>query len=163
MSRDLASLADEQQGLSKAPEKGGTDTAVRDYVRAVLRQYRAEEDDRQERIRALEAEGRRIVGGGQTGPDQWEIEDWRSGETLAAGSGGIDAYDAAATRLDPEGTWLHVDNLETDQVTVEPAGIPASLADALQDWLGSAGTSDEDVAEFVGWSVEDVAHHREES
>ncbi|GAA1319160.1 hypothetical protein OOK39_45670 [Streptomyces sp. NBC_00264] len=39
--------------------------------------------------------------------------------------------------------------------------IPGSLADALQDWLGSAGTLDEDVAEFVGWSVDEVARHRE--
>jgi hypothetical protein len=39
----------------------------------------------------------------------------------------------------------------------------SSLADALQDWLESAGTSDEDVAQFVGWSGEEVARHREEA
>jgi hypothetical protein len=33
----------------------------------------------------------------------------------------------------------------------------------LQDWLGLSGTPDEDVAEFVGWSVEEVARHREEA
>jgi hypothetical protein len=32
----------------------------------------------------------------------------------------------------------------------------------LQDWLGSMGTPDEDVAQFVGWAVEEVARHREE-
>lgn len=162
MSRDLTALVDQQQEPSEAPEVGA-DTAVRDYVRALLRQYRADEDTRLERIRALEAEGRRIIEGGQTGPDQWEIRDWRSGETLATGSGGIDAYDATSARLDPNGTWLHIENVPSDLTSVPPAGIPASLADALQDWLGSAGTSDEDVAEFVGWSVEDVARHREES
>lgn len=140
----------------------GTDTAVRDYVQALLRQYRSDEDARQQRIRALEAAGRRIVDGGQTGQDEWEITDWRSGETLASGTGGPDAYGEAAQRLDPNGTWLHVDNLDTDPVDVEPVGIPASLAEALQDWLGLASTTDEDVAQFVGWSVEDVARCRQE-
>jgi len=142
--------------------QAGTDTAVRDYVRALLRQYRADEDARQERIRALEADGRRIVNGGQTGQDSWEITDWRSGDLLAHGTGGIDEYDAATGRLDPDGKWLHIDHVDADPVDVEPVGIPDSLADALQDWLGSAGTPDEDVAEFVGWSVEDVARHRED-
>lgn len=90
-----------------------------------------------------------------------EITDWRTRETLASGTGGPDAYGEAAQHLDPNDTWLHVDNLETDPVDVEPVRIPASLADALEDWLGSAGTSDEDVAESVGWSVEDVTRHRE--
>lgn len=141
----------------------GTDTAVRGYVQALLRQYRADEDTRQERIRALEAAGHRIVNGGQTGQDEWEITDWRTRETLARGTGGINAYDEAGARLDPDGTWFHVDNLDTDPVDVEPVGIPASLADALQDWLGLASTTDEDVAQFVGWSVEEVARHREEA
>lgn len=140
----------------------GADSAVRDYVQALLRQYRSDEDARQERIRGLEAAGRRIVDGGQTGQDEWEITDWRSGETLASGTGGPDAYGEAAQRLDPDGTWLHVDNLDTEPADVEPVGIPASLADALQDWLGLASTPDEDVAQFVGWSVEYVARCRQE-
>lgn len=65
-------------------------------------------------------------------------------------------------RLDPDGKWLHIDSLDTEPGSVDLAGLPASLADALQDWLGSTGTSDEDVAQFVGWSVEEVARHREE-
>lgn len=143
--------------------QSGTDTAVRDYVQALLRQCRSDEDARQERIRALEAAGRRMVNGGQTGEDEWEITDWRTGETLASGTGGLDAYGEAGQRLDPNGTWLHIDNLDADLVDVEPVGLPASLADALQDWLGMASTPDEDVAQFVGWSVEDVARHREEA
>lgn len=141
----------------------GADTAVRDYVQALLRRSRADEETRQERIRALEAAGRLIVDGGQTGQDEWEITDWRTGETLASGTGGPEAYGEAGQRLDPDGTWLHIDNLDTDPVDVEPVGIPASLADALQDWLGSTATSDEDVAQFVGWSVDEVARHREEN
>lgn len=158
MSHDLTSLVDQQA-------QAGTDTVVRDYIQSLLRQYRSDEEARQERIRALEADGHRIVNGGQTGHDAWEVTDWRTGDLLARGTGDHRAYDAAATRLDPDGKWLHIDNIniEAEPVDVEPVGIPASLAGALQDWLGSAGTPDEDVAEFVGWSVEDIARHREES
>lgn len=140
-----------------------TDTVVRDYVRALLRQNRADEEVRQERIRALEAAGHRIVSGGQTGQESWEITDWRTGNLLANGSGDYSDYDAAAMRLDPDGKWLHIDNIDADPTVVEPVGIPASLADALQDWLGLIATPDEDVAQFVGWSVEDVARHRKEA
>jgi hypothetical protein len=142
--------------------QAGTDAKVRDYVQALLRQYRADEDARQERIRVLEAEGRRIISGGQTGHGTWEITDWRTGDLIVSGTGDHHDYDVAAGKLDPDGKWLHIDNVDAEPVSVEPVGIPASLADALQDWLGSTGTADEDVAEFVGWSVEDVARHREE-
>lgn len=145
-----------------------TDTAVHDYVRALLRQRLADEQARQERISALEKEGHRLVDGGQTGrteDDQatWEITDWRTGALLVSGTGDHGTYDAEAMRLDPDGKWLHIDNVDDDGTVVEPVGIPASLADALQDWLGMAATSDEDVAEFVGWSVDEVARHREEA
>ena len=143
--------------------QSGTDTAVRDYVQALLRQHRLDEEVLQESIRALEADGHRIVDGGQTGQESWEITDWRTGDVLASGAGDHGLYDDAATRLDPGGKWLHIDNLDTGLADVEPIGIPASLADALQDWLGSTATPDEDVAQFVGWSVEDVARHREEA
>ncbi|MFE7111791.1 hypothetical protein ACFU98_29610 [Streptomyces sp. NPDC057575] len=144
----------------------GTDTAVREYVRALLRVRLADEQARQERIRALEKAGHRIVSGGQTssGSDNlqtWEITDWRTGDLIVNGTGDYTAYDEAAQRLDPDGKWLHIDNLDEDSTKVESVGIPDSLADALQDWLGSA--PDEDVAEFVGWSVEEVARHREEA
>lgn len=141
----------------------GTDTAVRDYVHALLRQHRLDEEALQETIRTLEAAGRRIISGGQTGEDSWQITDWRSGAVLASGSDGIDGYGAAGNRLDPDGKWLHIDHVDDDPTSVESVGIPASLADALQDWLGSTATTDEDVAQFVGWSVEDVARHREEA
>lgn len=132
--------------------QAGTDTAVRDYVQALLRQYGVQEEARQERVRALEEAGHRIVNGGQTGQDEWEITDWRTGELIVSGTGDYQAYDAAAARLDPDGKWLHIDNVETEPTSVEPVGIPASLAEALQDWLGYAATADEDIAQFVGWS-----------
>lgn len=141
----------------------GTDTAVRDYVQALLRQHLMDEEAARESIRALEEAGHRIVSGGQTGEESWEITDWRTGELIVSGTGDHLAYDAAAIQLDPDGKWLHIDNVDAERTTVEPVGIPASLADALQDWLGFTATTDEDVAQFVGWSVEDIARHREEA
>jgi hypothetical protein len=157
MSRDLTSMSDT---LDPQP---GTDTAVRSYVQAVLRQYRADQDARIERITALEATGSRIIDGGQIDQDAWEIKDWRTGELLAEGTGDHRDYDAATTRLDPDGKWLHIDTIDIDPMDVEHIGIPESLANALLDWLGSAATPDEDVAQLVGWSADDVAHHREEA
>lgn len=93
----------------------------------------------------------------------WEITDWRTGELIKGGTGSYEAYDAAAVQLAPDGKWIHIDNVGDELTEVEAAGVPASLANALQDWLGSAGTPDEDVAAFVGWSVEEVARHREEA
>lgn len=144
-----------------------TDTAVREYVQALLRIRLVDEQARQERIRGLEKTGHRIVNGGQTssGSDDqqtWEITDWRTEDLLASGTGSYEAYDAAVRRLDPAGKWVHVDTVDEDPTEPAPAGIPTSLADALQDWVGTTSTPDEEVAEFVGWSVEEVALHREE-
>lgn len=141
------------------------DDAIGNYVRALLRANLILEQDRLERIRLLEEAGRRIVDGGQTGEDSWEIKDWRSGAVLASGAGGIEGYDAAAARLDPDGKWFHIDHTDDDedQERAEPvshSGVPDSLASALQDWLGMVMTSDEDVAAVVGWSVEEVQRHR---
>ncbi|MEU9849221.1 hypothetical protein [Streptomyces sp. NPDC047985] len=152
----------------------GTDAAVREYVRALLHARLADEQARQERIRAFEKAGHRIIGGGQTsgGSDDvqtWEITDWRTGDLIVNGTGGYTAYDEATQRLDPDGKWLHIDSFDEDGedeeggTEVEPVGIPDSLADALQDWLGMSSTPDEDIAEFVGWSVEEVSRHREEA
>ncbi|MFI0929720.1 hypothetical protein ACH4TP_38215 [Streptomyces sp. NPDC021012] len=141
---------------------------VQQYIEALLRQRRADEQARTERIEELEKAGHRIVGGGQTGRQEdgqatWDITDWRTGETILEGVGDYDAYGAAGRRLDPDGMWFHIDNIyNMDTPQVDPKGVPASLADALQDWLGWANTSDEDVAAVVGWSVEEVARHREE-
>ncbi|WP_327436417.1 MULTISPECIES: hypothetical protein [unclassified Streptomyces] len=153
---------------STTTQAAGTDTAVRDYVQALLRQRLVEEEARRERIDAAEKAGHRIVNGGQTssGSDDvqtWEITDWRTGDLIVNGTGDYTAYDEAAQRLDPDGKWLHIDTLDEDGGEVESVGIPDSLAYALQDWLGTTSTSDEDVALFIEWSVEEVARHRDEA
>lgn len=147
-------------------QMAAADAAVREYCRAVLRRNLADEEARQTRIRELEKAGHRFISGGQTssGDDEvqtWAITDWRTGDLIVHGAGGIEAYDATAARLDPDGKWLHIDTVDEGGAPVEFPGIPASLADFLQDWLGAA--PDEDVASFVGWSVEEVARHREEA
>jgi hypothetical protein len=134
---------------------------VRAHIRALLSGQAQDTQQRDAEIEALEAQGHRIVDGGQTGPDSWEILDWRTGEELAHGDDGLDGYDATTDRLDPDGTWIHIDQIDSDPgprpVT---AGIPESLSEALDDWISSRSTSDEEIAEFVGWSVDKVRDHR---
>ena len=45
---------------------------------------------------------------------------------------------------------------------IETPGIPVSLGHAIQDWLAMLATSDEEVAEFIGWPVERNRALREE-
>ena len=40
------------------------------------------------------------------------------------------------------------------------SGLPQSLQRALQEWAVDESTPDEDVAEFIGWTVERVREHR---
>ncbi|MFD3569382.1 hypothetical protein [Streptomyces sp. NPDC058667] len=141
---------------------------VQQYIEALLHQNLADEQARREHIEELEKAGRRIISGGQTGRQEdgqttWDVTDWRTGETILEGVGDYDDYCAVGQRLDPEGKWFHIDHIgDVDSPQVDPAEIPASLADALQDWVSGLSTSHEDVAAVVGWSVEEVARHREE-
>ncbi|MFE5479717.1 hypothetical protein ACFQ9R_28700 [Nocardia sp. NPDC056541] len=142
--------------------RSGTDV-VRAYVRALLSGHAGEADLRDAEIRALQAQGRRIVDGGQIDRDTWEITDWATGAMIAYGAEGLDGYYEAAQRLDPEGTWIHIDHIGpalTDRPTVE--GVPTSLGTALADWIGSRGTTDEEVAEFIEWPVDKVSAARRE-
>lgn len=136
---------------------------VQQYIEALLRHSLADEQDRQERIHEYEQAGHRIVNAGQTDGDKWEVTDWRTGQIIEHGSGGYEGYIGAMQRLDPDEKWILIDNIdeEDDAPEVDHMGLPASLANALQDWLGTTSTSDEDVAAVVGWSVEDVSRHRE--
>lgn len=108
-------------------------------------------------------QGRRIVGGGQISQHGWEITDWVTGQVLAQGDDGLEGYAEASERLDPEGMWIHIDHVgpELSPLPVT-AGIPESLGTALADWIGSWGTSDEEIAEFIGWPVDKVSDCRRE-
>jgi hypothetical protein len=163
MSYDLVEMIDSEEKQAAGTATPGQ--AIRDYVRALLRAELALEQERLKRISLLEEAGRRIIDGGQTGEDSWEINDWRSGEVIASGTDGLAGYNAAGARLDPDGTWFHIDHADGDEdedaEPVDRHGVPESLANALQDWLGMTLTPDEDVAVVVGWSVEEVQRHRE--
>jgi hypothetical protein len=163
MSRDLIEIINVEENARQTT----FDDTIRDYIRALLRANLALDHERLKRISLLEEAGRRIVDGGQTGEDSWEITDWRSGEVLASGSDGIAGYEAASVRLDPDGKWYHVDHADGDEDDedadrVDHNGLPDSLANALQDWLGMISTPDEDVAAVTRWSVEEVKRHRDE-
>jgi hypothetical protein len=131
---------------------------LRTHIRKILRTYAASDTAVAKRIEELEAEGRRIVSGGQTSGDNWQVTDWRTGEVIAEGDDGLDGYDAAGERLDPGDRWFHIDHVDEDiDMSVAPTdGIPASLAMVLDDWVGTTSVTDEEIAQVAGWTVEEV-------
>ncbi|HEX5405048.1 MAG TPA: hypothetical protein VFX16_22420 [Pseudonocardiaceae bacterium] len=136
---------------------------VRAHIRALLSEQARDTQRRDAEIQALENQGHRIVSGGQTGQESWQILDWRTGQELAQDDDGIEGYDAAADRLDPDGMWIHIDHVDPKPwVLPTTDGIPESLGEALADWVSSLNTSDEEIAEFIGWSEDKVRDHRRE-
>ncbi|MEV4343751.1 hypothetical protein AB0J83_04665 [Actinoplanes sp. NPDC049596] len=114
------------------------------------------------RIEELEAQGHRIVTGGQLGDDAWDIIDWRTNEILAAGPGGLDELVAAGQELDPDDNWVHHDRiLEDEAVTpTQTEGLPEGLAEAIEDWTLSADP--EEIAPFIGWPADKVEQYQAE-
>ncbi|BCJ75768.1 hypothetical protein CS0771_53120 [Catellatospora sp. IY07-71] len=132
---------------------------VKEYVRRYLVAQREAERDLSDAIGRLEADGRRIIDGGQTSPTTWQYTDWHTGEIIASGDDRT-RDDEVLAALDPDGAFLHVDNITRRPVEPENPGIPLSLAGALEDWVDLLDTPDEDIARFVGWTVQDVADAR---
>jgi hypothetical protein len=132
---------------------------LRIHVRKILNARAAESAADQAKIREAEAAGHRIIDGGQIEGDSWAIKDWRTGEELVSGDGGLERCDAACKRLDPDGRWWHIDNL-MDQVEWQDIsstdGIPPSLAKALEEWVDSLHTPIEEVAGVAGLDVDGV-------
>lgn len=162
---DAYTRAAARAGHTSPPQTGGSATdAVREHICRVLEASNHDDQARLRRVEELERDGHRIVGGGQTSADGWEISDWRTGELLAQGVGGLKGFDAETDRLDPDGKWFHCDHVSDDVPSseIETPGIPVSLGYAIQDWLAMLATSDEEVAEFIGWPVERVRALREE-
>ncbi|MER6830886.1 hypothetical protein ABT352_33170 [Streptosporangium sp. NPDC000563] len=147
-----------QVGLSTAKELPMSD-AIRDHVRKILRTYAADDEAKTAAIREIEASGGKIITGGQIFGDEWEILDWRTGTRIAHGDGGMQGYDETCARLDPEDTWRHIDPLSESLESSEPPptdGVPPSLAQALQEWIDSTATPDEEIAEVADWDVAEV-------
>jgi hypothetical protein len=113
--------------------------AIREHVAAVIKTDEDLEEHVARRALDKEADGYRIVDGGQTGPHvdglaPWELTDWRSGEVIATGSG----LDSFQSQFESE-RWWHIDSLAFDHVAPLPesASLPPGLARALADWASN--------------------------
>jgi hypothetical protein len=118
-------------------------------------------------IRRLEADGFRIVDGGQddspddNGESDWSVRDWRTGEVLASGHGDHVASGEAVDREESRRgeRWYHRDRIwqDTDMpVAACPDfdGLPPSLAQVIFDWVAEGDASE--IAGFIGWDVSRV-------
>lgn len=137
---------------------------LKEHVKNVLEANFAGVADIRRRIEELEAQGHRIITGGQIGQDGWDIIDWRTNEILAAGAGGLDEYEAAARDLDPDDKFVHHDRIleDEDLEYVATPGIPDGIANAVEDWVLSDDADPEEIAEFIGWPVEKVEEYQAE-
>jgi hypothetical protein len=117
-------------------------TPLRDHIRRVLTAYLVDDQDFARRVRELESSGYRMISGGQTLGENWEIHEWRTGKLIAEGSGGLDGYDATCEQLGPDGMWYDVDNVRNDlpySEAGETPGIPPSLVPRLPTFARSVG------------------------
>lgn len=135
---------------------------VKEHIRRVLEDRLRCNNARFDRMDELEQSGHRIITGGQISGDEWEIRDWNTGEVIAKGGDGVDGLDAAAARLDPDEKWFHEDHITEgyDSELVTTPGIPPGLGEAIEEWVSQTATSDEEIADFIGWPVEKVREHR---
>jgi hypothetical protein len=117
----------------------------------------------EDRAHELEAAGHRLIDGGQVANFGWSITDWRTGETISSGGGDYTRYAEEHQRLDPDKMWRHIDVIHGEVGLVKPTkteGVPDSLADALEAWIAATGTPSEDIAELIGWPVDEVERCR---
>lgn len=115
-----------------------------DYIATVIALNDDDDRGRDEEIDALEAQGRRIVTGGQTGSYEkdgdrevttFEMRDWRTNKVIFENRGTIDDFDRLCRQHDPETRWYHVDLIgTTSDLPPAPHGLPGSLAQRLGDW-----------------------------
>ncbi|WP_127507565.1 hypothetical protein [Actinoplanes solisilvae] len=136
---------------------------LKQHIENVLEDNFAVMNGTRRRTEELESQGHRIVTGGPVGEDGWDIIDWRTNEILAAGDGGLDEYEAAGKRLDPENNWVHRDAIleEEDDSRVQTDGLPEGLAAAVEDWVLDGDP--EEIAEYIGWPVGKVEEYQAEA
>lgn len=156
-----AQMAETGENYTRAATQVGARAEVdpaREHVRRVLEQGYEHDLVELRGYEEHERAGRRIVDMGQDGPDSWAVHDWRTGELLARGEGDFDDFDAALERLDPDNVWVDRDGLFSDHVfdIVQTPGVPHSLAQALQEWVDGRNVTDDEIAQFVGWTTDKV-------
>lgn len=135
---------------------------VKQHIITLLSRRRELQEAIEKRVSEHEAAGGRVVDGDQVDHDTWEVTDYRTGETLIEGSNGLDGF-LELLGSERAKSWALIDPLTDDLYDDEvhvTEGLPESLCDALDDWIGSRATPDEDVAAFVGWPVERVLDAR---
>lgn len=144
------------------------------HAEKTLNTYIEEKLLKDEHLGELEQQGYRIVDvdqcSGPLDPDGpiWEVTDWRTGEVLLRGHGIVqdqeEDYARAVAEVDKDDRWFHASALEESLdfvVDVPPTeGLPDSLAEAIEGWIGALNSSNDDVAQWVGWSVEGVEKAR---
>lgn len=112
--------------------------AIRHIVQIRIQEDETLEERTAHIARDKEADGYRIVGGGQVNQDQWEVTDWRTEEIIAEGWG-LESYE----ELFQQNRWWHIDAIshqvydEWLQSHKTPEGIPDGLAEALMDWASN--------------------------
>lgn len=120
------------------------------YLAMLINRIDTDEGRRWERIEELEAQGHRIVDGGQDGePDEnghspFTTRDWRTGEILIAGRGTTEDHDRLLDEKDPDDRWYHIDHLdeilygdEQTPLPPTPAGLPGhKIAEVLSEFVG---------------------------
>jgi hypothetical protein len=147
------------------------DDLTKEHAREVLRANNAQLDKEAARIAELESQGFRIVDGGQKSGwyerdgqqvCQCVTTDWRTGEVLLEIEvTSVDEFDAAANAIKGSERWWHIDVIfdnDDDHLPhdVTTPGLPPSLQGAIRDWVTEPSTPDEEVADWVGWPVEQV-------
>ncbi|EWM65076.1 MULTISPECIES: hypothetical protein [Micromonospora] len=142
-------------------DRSSTDVVKEHIVRILQERVRVDEA-RYDLAVDLNRRGHRVIFERRTSGDGWEIRDWLTDELLAEGDDGHDGYAATVKRLDPDDMWYHEDFLDDEEPlqTVTTLGMPPTLGQAIDDWVAQLSTSDEEIAQFIGWSVEKVREHR---
>lgn len=116
-----------------------TEPLIHQHIRAAATYAEVYEKNKETLLSSYEAKGERIISGGQTGLDTWDIIDYRTGKVLFEGAGGLEEY---ARTIEEHGqNWVHIDpiteGLYVDNLPVTE-GLPDSLCEALSDWVDTA-------------------------
>ncbi|WP_435111892.1 hypothetical protein [Nocardiopsis synnemataformans] len=130
-------------------------STTQQHVRKILLAWRRDEAAVLRRIDELATEGLRVVVIDDTGV----ITDARTNQVLLTGH----ETEAEADLIRGDEDWLDRDYIwETaSPPVVEPTGgLPASLCNALEEWLAQEATPAEEVAEWIGWTPEQVEECR---
>lgn len=108
--------------------------SIAKVVAAVIAQNEANQRATVERIKELEAQGRRIVNGGQT-YDGWEYFDYHTKEVLADHTGDLDPDEAWKPQ------WCHIDRITEDVWDLDLPGLDGvphelslDLVEHIADW-----------------------------